>query len=317
MKILELAGCPACGASVYRTFDLGNGNVLRRCSACDTVSALRYADPAEVYVDGYLFGAAGGFGIDVRQPGFQEYLMGVAAQRLRLIERSTRIRGGSLLDVGSGTGEVLMAARDRGWQTQGVEPERTAAEMALGRGLDVTISTLEQSGLPEASFDVVSAFHVLEHIPDSRGFLRTLARWARPGGYVVVEVPNFASLQRRTLADRWPDLRPLEHLVHFTPRTLKATFEAAGLEPRAARSPAYIGPPQSLDYALGDLARPHGRLRRLLEPLSPIRDTGAGPARYPNRAGWALLHVAETFHDRAGLGSVVFCVGRVSGARDA
>jgi 2-polyprenyl-3-methyl-5-hydroxy-6-metoxy-1,4-benzoquinol methylase len=256
MRILELPECPACGASALRGFELGPGHRLRRCERCDTVSAEDYADPEQVYVDGYMFGQAGQFGLDVRAPAFQRYLMRVARRRVRTIEQATGLRFGALLDVGSGTGEVLLAAGERGWRAQGVEPERTAAEMAQRRGLAVTVAGLEESDLPERSFDVVSAFHVLEHIPDSRAFLRTLARWARPGGLIAVEVPNFASVQRRRLREGWTGLRPHEHLVHFTPATLRHTFAAVGIEPVLVRSPAYVGPPQCLDQALWDLVRP-------------------------------------------------------------
>jgi len=310
VRILDLPRCPACGGGEFRFFDLAAGNALRRCTACDTVSALKYADPADVYVDGYLFGEAGDFGIDVTHPQFQEYLVRVAHRRVGFIERALGRRG-RLLDVGAGTGEVLMAARDRGWTVQGVEPERTAAEMAAERGLEVKVARLEESGLTERDYDVVSAFHVLEHQPDSRAFLRTLTRWARPGGLVVVEVPNFRSVQRRRLREAWSALRPLEHLVHFTPKTLRRTFRASGLEPVLVRSPAYVGTPQDLDHALGDLAR-GDRLRRLVEPLSPVRQVDGKSGRYPAPAAWAILHGVESLYDRAGVGSVVFCVGRVS-----
>lgn len=311
MKILELPACPACGGSELRAFELDSGTQLRRCASCETVSAGEYADPAEVYVDGYMFGEAGQFGLDVRHPVFQSYLARVARQRIRLIERGTGLRGGSLLDVGSGTGEVLMAARDRGWRVEGVEPERTAAQMAEGRGLKVTISLLEESGLPERSYDVVSAFHVLEHIPDSRSFLATMCRWVRPGGFVVVEVPNWNSSQRRRLGPAWPGLRPLEHLVHFTPTTLPRAMRSVGLRPVLVRSPVYLGPPQSLEHALNDLVR-HGRYRRLVEPLSPLRTANGRAERYPSRVGWSVLRATEAIYDRAGVGAVVFCVGAAS-----
>jgi 2-polyprenyl-3-methyl-5-hydroxy-6-metoxy-1,4-benzoquinol methylase len=292
------------------TFDLGAGNILRRCRACQTVSATEYADPSEIYVDGYLFGEVGSFGLDVRHPIFQQYLMRVAERRMSFIEGVTGAPG-SMLDVGSGTGEVMMAARDRSWAVQGVEPERTGAEMAQERGLDVKVSMLEDSGLPERSYDVVSAFHVLEHVPDSRRFLGTLRRFARPGGYVVIEVPNFNSAQRRRAPEQWSELRPLEHLVHFTPETLRETFERSGLDPVLTRSPAYIGPPQHLDFAMADLAR-GPRFQRLFQPLTtPRQIAGDQEGRYPNKLGWTLLRVVEAVYDRAGAGAVVFCVGRV------
>lgn len=309
MRVLELPTCPACGSSDLRGFALGDGHELRRCAACATVSAGEYADPSEVYVDGYMFGQAGGFGLDVRAPAFQDYLRRVAARRVRIVGRATGHRHGDWLDVGAGTGELLAAARDRGWRVQGVEPERTAAEMARGRGLAVVGSELADSGLPERSFDVVSAFHVLEHIADSRAFLRLLARWTRPGGHVVVEVPNFAAYQRRALGPRWPHLRPREHLVHFTPATLAATARAAGLQPVAVRSPVYVGPPQDLVQALWDLGRPAGRLRRALTAVSPAPDA-AGATR-PGPLAWAVLRGLDRLYDAAGAGAVVLCVARV------
>jgi len=310
MRLIQLSDCPVCGGGTFRTFDMGGSNLLRRCLSCETVSALNYADPAEVYVDGYMFGRAGPFGLDVRHPRFQRYLLRVADRRVSMIEQATQIRRGSLLDVGSGTGEVLLAARGRGWRTQGVEPERTAAAMAAGRGLDVVVAQLEDSQLPERSFDVVSAFHVLEHIPDSRAFLSTMARWARPGGFVAVEVPNWRSVQRRRLREGWSNLRPREHLVHFTPATLRGAFRAAGIEPVAVRSPSYLGHPQTLEQATWDLVR-LGRYRRLLERFSSVQTVEGETARYPTRSGWAILRATEALYDRAGVGAVALCVGRV------
>jgi len=311
VKVLPLPACPVCQGHDFLDFDLGEGNLLRRCRGCETVSTSEYADPAEVYVDGYMFGEAGDFGLDVRHPTFQMYLARVARRRIELIERAFRAKGGSLLDVGSGTGEVLKAARDRGWATQGVEPERTAAEMAHGRGLAVEVSLLEDSGLPERSYDVVSAFHVLEHVPNSESFLRTLSRWARPGGLVTIEVPNFKSVQRRRLGKDWPGLRPLEHIVHFTPETLRRAFVSAGLEPVMVRSPAYVGPPQDLYHALTDLVRHGAKFRRIIEPPSPEREVDGQAVRYPNRTGWAVLRLVEAVYDKAGAGAVVFGVARV------
>jgi SAM-dependent methyltransferase len=175
----------------------------------------------------------------------------------------------------------------------------------------VTISHLEESGLPERSFDVVSAFHVLEHVPDSRAFLRTMARWTRPGGFIAVEVPNWRSVQRRRLREEWPGLRPREHLVHYTPRTLTRTMRSVGIEPLLVRSPAYVGEPQTLDDALADLVR-HGRYRKLVEPLCRVQAVNGDTARYPTRLGWAVLRVTEAVYDRAGVGAVVFCVGAVT-----
>jgi hypothetical protein len=116
---------------------------------------------------------------------------------------------------------------------------------------------------------------------------------------------------RRRLGPDWHHLRPGEHLVHFTPRTLEAAMWASGITPVALRTPAYVGPPQTLDHALTDLVR-HGRYRRLVQPLSRVRSVNGAEARFPTRAGWAMLRATEAVYDRAGVGTVVFCVGTVA-----
>ncbi len=310
MEVTEITTCPLCGSEDLSSFDVGAGNILQRCGSCEAVSAPEYGDPAEIYVDGYMFGETD-FGLDVRDSAFQEYLMQAAGQRFEIIERHAG-GPGSLLDVGSGTGEVLATGRDRGWRVQGVEPERTAAEMARERGVNVVGSMLEQSGLPEAAWDVVSAFHVLEHIPDPIEFLRTLSRWARPGGHIVIEVPNFASRERRMRHEGWMGLRPLEHINHFTPATLGAAFQRANLEPVAVKSPTYVGPPQSLEQAIWDLVR-GPRAKRVLKPLSRRRqsDCQSEEEHEPGRLGWPALRAIAAVHDRRGLGAVVVGVARV------
>jgi SAM-dependent methyltransferase len=306
-QTLELAQCPACGATRFEAVTLAGGATLRRCLGCDTVSAPEYADPAEVYVDGYLYGGTE-FGLDVRNPRFQGYLLAVAHRRMAAIERASG-RKGTLLDVGCGTGEVMLAARERGWGTQGVEPLEDASALARDqRGLDVRTATLEESGLPERGYDVVSAFHVLEHMPDTRGFLRTLARWARPGGHVVVEVPNFDSAIRRYHGSNWSGLRPLEHLVHFTAATLEGAFRRAGLEPVDVATPSYVGPPQSFDNAIADLAK--FRWKRALAPLAPVRQIDGHAVRVPGRLGWRVLHAIEAIAAARRHGQVVLGIAR-------
>jgi SAM-dependent methyltransferase len=251
-----------------------------------------YADPGEVFADGY-FSAASSFGIDGSHPRFQAYLARVAHRRAARLERVTGGRG-ALLDVGCGTGEFGAVAAARGWRVQGVELMPEAAEHARTvHGLDVRDGLLADSGLPEQAYDAVCALHVLEHVPDAVGFLRELAARARTGGHVLVEVPNLDSAARAATGERWMHLRPLEHLTQFTPATLCRALQRAGLEPLAVRSPTWIWRRQTVEEALLDLGRPDARVRRL------------GPL------AWPALHALATVDDRRGRGAVVFAVARV------
>ena len=307
MKTLTTEQCPVCGMAASVPAPVGSYDGLCECAGCGTVRAREFADPSEIYVDGYLLDA-GRFGVDVRHPRFQAYLASAVRRRLDLLERV--LPRGSVLDVGCGTGETLEAFAERGWDAVGVEPVPDAAAFAAARGVRVVNALLEDAGLPERAYDVVSAMHVLEHLADSVAFLRLLARRARPGGHVVVEVPNFASRARLHHADQWVYLCPMEHVVHFTPASLRRAFVEAGLEPVKIVTPTYVGPPQTLDEALTDLARP--RARRTLAPLSPRRPVLDDTARVPSRVAWAALRAVEAVHRRSGQGAVVLSVARVA-----
>jgi 2-polyprenyl-3-methyl-5-hydroxy-6-metoxy-1,4-benzoquinol methylase len=286
---IALDRCPVCHAEGGEDFALGEAR-LRRCGSCRTVYAQRYADPDAVYVDGYYTGG-GDFGIDVRHPRFQAFLAEVNAQRAELL-CSLAPGPGRLLDVGCGTGEFLAAMRDRGWTVAGAEPIEESAAIARSRGLDVRTAMLAASGIEPGGWDVVSALHVLEHVPDATAFLRELAGWAAPGGHVVVEAPNWNSHLRRASGGRYVHLRPLEHLVHLEPRTVARAFEGAGLQPVAIRTRTWTS--------------------RLHTPTEALADTGrASLARLPGPLARGAAVAGRALDERRSQGMVVWGLARV------
>lgn len=311
MKTYAVDRCPGCQSSAATSLQVGSTQ-LERCTTCGLVYSPAYADPEEVYVDGYFDGSVGDFGLDTRDPGFREFLFSVARRRLRMLERVTGRRG-RILDVGCGCGELLVVARERGWDGTGVDLVPDAVAVATTEfGLDVREALLEDSGLPERSFDAVSATHVLEHQHDGLQFLREISRWSKPGGHVFIEVPNWRSFDRRHSGDRWLGLRPLEHVAHYSPRTLAETMSRAGLEPVKIRTPSYQYREQTLDQALRDLGLEHHahRLRRLSRPIERHGRT----VHLPRGALRPVLRGAEMIYDRARVGSVVIGIGRVPGS---
>jgi 2-polyprenyl-3-methyl-5-hydroxy-6-metoxy-1,4-benzoquinol methylase len=294
VRTLALSACPVCGGEQAEPVDLGAGE-HRRCRDCDTVYSTSYADPGEVFTDAYFTGADQ-FGVDVAHPRFQAYLGHVGQCRVKLLERVTR-GPGSLLDVGCGTGEFGAAAVRHGWRVQGVELIPAAAEHARTfNRLDVREGLLAESGLPERAYDVVSALHVAEHVPDVVAFLRELAGRVRHGGHVLIEVPNLDSSARAASGAAWAHLRPLEHLTQFTPATLRRALLRAGLEPVQVSTPTWIWRNQTRAEALRDLGR-DGQLQRL--------------RRVPRRAAWPMQFACEAADRRHGRGAVVFAVARV------
>jgi SAM-dependent methyltransferase len=115
-----------------------------------------------------------------------------------------------------------------GWRLAGIELDPEAAGKARGVTPDIFVGDPRQAPFPPASFDLITAFHVLEHLPDPLGALRAMLGWLAPGGLMIVEVPNADGLGARLFGRYWSGLDFPRHLVHFTPRTLGALVERAG-----------------------------------------------------------------------------------------
>jgi SAM-dependent methyltransferase len=298
-RTLRITRCSICAGTDFRPLFLGS-HPLQRCTNCGAVLSVAYDDPELAYDDRYHTGESGRL-VDTDHPAFHVYLRRCNDERLALLHRFATPPG-RILDVGCARGDLLATAAASGWDATGVERVASAAATARERhGLTVHDGTLADAGLPAGHFDVVSAFHLLEHVPDAVGFLGELRALTRPGGLVFLEVPNWRSVSRRHFGGRWPHLHPGDHITHFTAQTMRDALRRADLTPIAMQSPSYTGPPQDLGAAAADLCL--GRSARLLRPLS-------GADGSPGRAGWALLHGVDTAYSRLRVGVVLLVVAR-------
>lgn len=281
---------------------------LRRCSKCSLVYAETCAAPEDIYVDGYLTGVTQ-FGVDTTPPWMEAHLRSIAHQRAEIIEAATG-PGQYLLDVGCGTGDFLNIMKQRGWEVQGVEPVEESAERARQHfGLDVRTGVLEKVDLPKGSYDVISLFHVVEHMQDATGFVRSAARWARPGGFVVIEVPNFFGFARRRHRDTWLHLRPGEHISHFTPGTLRRLFIRAGMQPCRILTPTWIGEPLSVPQVTELFGLPP--LPRLTRYISRFQDYEGEWAPRPTSTGWRAWATLESAYRVARLGGLLMGIAQM------
>ena len=146
--------------------------------------------------------------------------------------RMRELRGlpvGRLLDVGSGRGRFLGAAKAAGWDVVGIEFEPAMAEASSRRfGVEVIVGDAVRAEV-HGPFDVITMWHVLEHLPDPRAALGRAAGLLRPGGTLIGSVPNNDSLQARLGGDAWLHLDIPRHIYHFTPGSLSRLVERAGL----------------------------------------------------------------------------------------
>ena len=158
----------------------------------------------------------------------------------RLAQRGT----GALLDIGCGTGEFPAVMRDAGWDVQGVEPFAPARESAAGR-FNIPVADLEgQSLLPDHAYDVITLWHVLEHAHGIHHSMSEIARLLKPGGLVLIGIPNCASWDAQFYGAHWAAYDTPRHLHHFTPDTLRRLAEKHGFCVTAMRpllfDPLYI-----------------------------------------------------------------------------
>lgn len=146
---------------------------------------------------------------------------------------------GALIDVGCGNGQFLALMRGLGWEVLGVEPDAEAAKVAKEEfGLRVIPSTLEEAELPDASADVITMNHVIEHVHDPIRLLKECQRVLKPRGTVIVVTPNLDSLGRRIFEASWRGWEVPRHFHIFSHKSLKECVIRAGLQVNSLRSAA-------------------------------------------------------------------------------
>jgi SAM-dependent methyltransferase len=115
-----------------------------------------------------------------------------------------------------------------GWQVSGIELDPEAAAKARTVTADVRLGDPADLTLPRASFDLITAFHVVEHLPDPCRAVGNMLEWLAPGGLLVIEVPNVGGWGGALFGRYWSGLDFPRHLTHFTPATMRALVEQCG-----------------------------------------------------------------------------------------
>ena len=146
--------------------------------------------------------------------------------KLNLINRLNPEKG-SLLDIGAGTGDFLTVANNNKWTTKGVEPSEKAKAIALKKGVDFVNNTSE---LPSHSFDVITMWHVLEHVPDLENQIIELKRLIKPEGTIIIAVPNFNSYDAKHYGSFWAAYDVPRHLWHFSKTAIQTLFAKEALQ---------------------------------------------------------------------------------------
>ncbi len=211
--------CPACASLNTRFWFTKNNCKVRRCVACQLIFIAPLPDQFNaLYSADYFTGATQGF-------GYVDYEQTKQAENVTLQIYLDKIEAkhpnkGSILDIGAATGSFLTIAKQRGWQVAGVEISDYAAAAARGRGLAVQTGTLDNAVFAPHSFDVITLWDVFEHLPDPNLTLLKITKLLKPGGIVVMNMPNAGSAVAKILGRFWPLIIPPEHIRLFNPKNL-------------------------------------------------------------------------------------------------
>jgi 2-polyprenyl-3-methyl-5-hydroxy-6-metoxy-1,4-benzoquinol methylase len=276
---LERPACPLCGGEERRE------NVyafppfaVARCRSCrlwylsprltEPLMQASYAD------DTYFEGGEAGYSSYQAQeatlrPTFRRFLQELSRRGMT---------GGRLLEVGCAYGLFLEEAQGFFDHRTGTDYSPAALEKARGRADRLLLGGTGQIA-PGELFDCIACIHVIEHIYDPVGFLRTLAGHLRPGGWIVLATPDMGGFWRPLLRYRWPFFKTPEHVTYFDRRTLAALLERAGLESVQLLPYASAFSLELIGEKLGRRMPAAWKDRQLWLPATTIAAAGRRPAQ--------------------------------------
>ncbi len=224
-------GCGVCGSKSARELytakdrlcNSGEQFTIARCGGCGVLRTLPEMSEIELgkfYPDDY-WGAA--------EPS-EKWIASSQSEKTQFLSRCG-LSGGSILDVGCGSGLFLRALDPKKWDRFGVETgaASSAAERAIGGG-HVFAGTLPELSWEDSRFDAVTFWSALEHTNEPRLNLRKARRLLKTGGTLVVQVPNAASYQARAFDGHWFALDAPRHRYHFALPILKRLLSETGFE---------------------------------------------------------------------------------------
>lgn len=225
--VTETVGCLLCGVDdtiLRATIDGWRVVCCRRCGLVYLNPRPAEAELEALYSEAYFCSMQ-------RRTGTEDAEKGIAERTEDIVAVERFKRNGALLDIGCATGHLLVAARRRGWEITGIEFSEWAARIAKEQfGLEVVVGAVESLRLPRKRFDVITAYHVLEHLPDPLRSLEHVSRWMKDDGLLVIRLPNLPSFDAWYYKEQWEGWSVPFHFYHFSPKTLRRLLGMAGLQ---------------------------------------------------------------------------------------
>lgn len=227
----ETIACPVCDGSDFTTLFEKGGEPFVTCAGC----GLLLINPRPLP----------GPGRGPYDSGYTDHYLRKADKKRARCRRAVRrmrawVAAGRWLDVGCSAGFLVQAAHEAGYAACGIDLEPAAVHYAsrvLGLAT-VRRATLEDLDPGAGQFDIITAYDVIEHVPDLNGFVARLARLLAPAGVIEIRTPDAGHWRVPRRVHEWPEIKPSEHLYYFNRRTLARLLARHGLA-IAHRRPAF------------------------------------------------------------------------------
>jgi SAM-dependent methyltransferase len=237
----RLETCPVCGSSNFRDkLQVQDKSVSQelftivQCQNCEFQFTNPRPDAAHIgkyyESDAYVSHNSGAQGLINQVYKVARFF--TVRRKVALITKLNRGRAGRLLDYGCGTGHFLAGAKGGGWQVAGLEPNDRARQEATERVGQPIQGPAALAELASGSFDVITLWHVLEHVHTLNETLDQLIRVLGKGGKLLIAVPNVESLDAQHYRQDWAAYDVPRHLYHFSPSTMKRLLAEHGLAVR-------------------------------------------------------------------------------------
>ena len=202
---------------------------LYSCEACRCLFLHPMPDSREIerfYPADYWWNARRSGGLKKLESVYRKLAL---RDHIAFITKAAGDRGVDVLDVGCGSGTLLGLLKHRGFRVTGLDFSAEAAAIAKAEnGVDVAVGTLEEAHFPAESFDVVTLFHVMEHVTTPRQVLAEVSRVLKPNGVAILQVPNIESWQFKIFGARWYGLDIPRHVIDYSRNSMLKLLADSG-----------------------------------------------------------------------------------------
>lgn len=239
MSIITITSCPVCGSNdlkkAFNAIDrFSSGEVFPVCHCTRCGFAFTNDFPSEETIERY-YDSPDYISHSDSDKGlinqlYHYFRKRMLRKKVDLVAAHATVNPIRLLDIGCGTGYFLQAAKEQGWVVSGIEKDEKARESATIRtGLNLK-DEKEFWEIGSNSFDVVTLWHVLEHLEKLNETIHKIKEMTTPEGIIVIALPNCRSFDARFYKELWAAYDIPRHLWHFSPETVERLLDKHGLK---------------------------------------------------------------------------------------